>query len=70
MGQLDPFLHFDLSLIVGEVREMHHRCLWIDGLFQIVAGFYDHELYSGSAQLMVKWIAMRFLDDDFRFHPC
>jgi hypothetical protein len=57
-----------LASRIGEVREMQHGCLRIDGFAEFVGGFDDDELDAGGAELVIERVAMGFLDDDFGFH--
>ena len=66
LGELGPLVHFDLSGGVREVSEVHHRSTFVDGFLQIVARFDLDQLHARGTQLMIEWVAVRFLDNDFR----
>jgi len=68
-SQFRPLLHLDLSRGIREVRKMHHRRFFVDGLSQILAIHNFHQPDPSGAQLMIKRIAVRCLDDHFGLHP-
>jgi len=48
---------------------MHHRGFFVDGLSQIFAVDNFDQPDAGGTELMIKRIAVRFLDDNFDFIP-
>ena len=65
LRQLDPFINFDLSFGICKIAEVHHRCALVDGIAQLLAGFDHNQFHPGGAKLVIEWIAMRLLNDDF-----
>ena len=47
---------------------MHHGRPIVYGLAELIASLNLDQLDPGRSQLVIEWIAMRFLDDDFRLH--
>ena len=70
LRQLYPLVHLDLPRGIGEIRKVHHRRALIYCGAQLILCFDHHQLDSRGTQLVIKRIAMRLLNDDFRLHPC
>ena len=68
LPQLDPFVNFDLPRRIGKIRKMHHRRPIAHRLPHLIASFDLHQFDPGISQLVIERVAMRFLNDDFRFH--
>ncbi len=47
---------------------MHHGRAVADGLSELLASLDLDQLDPRRPQLMIEWVAMRFLNNDFRFH--
>ena len=58
MRQLDPFLDFDLAVVISKVGEVHHGGLRGDGFFQIFTRINNHQFHAGGTQLMVEGITV------------
>ena len=68
LGQFRPLVDFDLPGSIGKICKVHHRCPITYSPVQLLPGFDFDELYPGCSQLMIKRVAMRLLNDHFRFH--
>ncbi len=47
---------------------MHHGRPVVYRLAKLIASLNLDQLDPGRSQLMIEWVAMRFLNDDFRLH--
>src|ERR1035437_3591550 len=66
MSQLQPLFPLDLSVRIRQIQKVHGGGPLTDGVMHIGDCLYLNQLDSRSANLMVPWTAMCFLDDDLR----